>query len=470
MKLPIMPKIQDLIRMYGLSAKQQLSQNFLLDLNITDKICREAGGFKDCTVIEVGAGPGGLTRSLLTAGAKKVIAVEMDRRFIPALRMLEEASEGRLSVVMGDMMKVDEGELLRHFQAEKMPWEEKSKVKIVGNLPFNVGTHLMLKWVRQIKPREGLYAYGRVPMVLMFQKELAERIIAPVDSHNYGRLAVMVGQECHSKIIYDLPGKVFVPPPKVDASVIHIEPLVEPIGQVDSKEHLEFICRSLFNHRRKTISNALKPMGKGSEGLLGDIDPSRRPQSLTFKEFADITNRYTAWPDKKQMDYSEFTNDAGAIREATKKEKRSQKKQQRIDELQKEREQFEKLDKKEQQKYLHQLDVESQPGYQLGEKLKLQEEMDGLDDMSTREMETLHRNLTTSVLTDQTLQKDLDKIFNQQNLENQEDEENDKDDDESEEIKDDESEDEDEEDEDDDKDFEDYEDFEEDEDTIVKKK
>ncbi|GAM27201.1 hypothetical protein SAMD00019534_103760, partial [Acytostelium subglobosum LB1] len=356
MKLPPMPKIQELIRLYGLSAKQQLSQNFLLDMNITDKICKLSGGFKDCTVIEVGAGPGGLTRSLLNSGAKKVIAVEMDRRFIPALRMMEEASDGRLKVVMGDMMDVDEAKILRENCAEKVDWGQPSKVKIIGNLPFNVGTHLMLKWIRQIAPRTGLYEFGRVPMILMFQKELADRIIAPVGSPEYGRLAVMVQQECMSKVVYDLPGKVFVPPPKVDASVVYIEPLIKPLGEeAKSKEYLEYICRELFTRKRKTLSNAIKTLGNGSESLIGGIDPMKRPQNLTIEELVALSNRFVDWPGKKEIDMLSFRNDGKWLRSELKKEKRVKKQEERIEKQKKKVEDFKKLSKEDQKIYLQSL-------------------------------------------------------------------------------------------------------------------
>eukprot|EP01132_Coremiostelium_polycephalum_P002113 gene2113-2602_t len=334
-----MPKIQDLIRLYGLSAKQQLSQNFLLDLNITDKICRLAGGFKDCTVIEVGAGPGGLTRSLLNSQAKKVIAVEMDDRFFPALRMLSNASEGRLEIVMGNMMDVDEAKILEDAGADTTPWEEPSKVKIIGNLPFNVGTHLMLKWIRQIYPREGLYKYGRVPMYLMFQKELTDRIAAPPGTEHYNRLSVMVQQKCNVKSIYTIPGKVFVPPPKVDASVVCIEPRITPLGEeLKSPEYFEFITREIFTNKRKTLNNAVKKLGPEEHIhlLLDGIDPNTRPDSLKVEEYVKIANRFVDWPYKNQkIDLLEFRNDGKEIRKDFKEKEKIEKKIESLEKLKK---------------------------------------------------------------------------------------------------------------------------------------
>ncbi|KAF2072249.1 hypothetical protein CYY_006425 [Polysphondylium violaceum] len=320
--LPPMPKIQELIRLYGLSAKQQLSQNFLLDLNITSKICKLAGGFKDCTVIEVGAGPGGLTRSILAAGAKKVIAVEMDPRFYPALKMLEEASEGRLSIVMANMMDVDEAQILSDYRAEKTAWPQQSKVKLIGNLPFNVGTHLMLKWLRQIQPQEGLYQFGRVPLYLMFQKELSDRIAAPIGTHDYTRLSVMVQQLYQPKIIYEVPRKVFVPAPKVDASVIALEPRIKPIGDVQSPEYFEYVCREIFTQKRKVLSNGIKILGPNAEkDLLEGINVNLRPQNVTIEDFVKIANRFTAWEGKKKnIDLLEFKNQGKSLRKDQKQE------------------------------------------------------------------------------------------------------------------------------------------------------
>ncbi|KAN0040220.1 hypothetical protein ACTA71_012110 [Dictyostelium dimigraforme] len=323
--LPPMPKIQEIIRIFGLSAKQQLSQNFLIDKNITDKICKRSGGFNDCTVIEVGAGPGGLTRSLLTSGAKKVIAVEMDPRFYPALKMLEESSQGRMSLVMANMMDVDEAKLLRDSGAEITDWKDKSKVKIIGNLPFNVGTHLMLKWIRQIAPRQGLYEFGRVPMYLMFQKELSDRICAKAGTEEYSRLSVMVQQMAQPSSIYEIPGSAFVPPPKVDASVVAIEPRIKPLGDEPIKDHhyFEFVCRELFSQRRKKLSNTIKTLGKDAESLLGDdIDPNIRPQNLQIEQFVKIANRYMEFPNRIKIDHLEFENDGKAKRKEEKLKER----------------------------------------------------------------------------------------------------------------------------------------------------
>ncbi|KYQ88390.1 Dimethyladenosine transferase [Tieghemostelium lacteum] len=353
--LPPMPKIQELIRLYGLSAKQQLSQNFLLDLNVTNKICKLSGGFKDCTVIEVGAGPGGLTRSLLTSDAKKIIAVEMDNRFYPALKMLEEASQGKLTIVMGNMMEVDEAKILYDNGAEKSDWsDDKSKVAIIGNLPFNVGTHLMLKWVRQIQPRKGLYEFGRVPMYLMFQKELAERVVAGPGTADYSRLSVMVQHQCHTKILYDLPGKCFVPPPKVDASVIKVEPRLEPLGGVaQSSEYFEYVARELFTQKRKLLSNAAELLSSEPEyahQLIEGFDPKQRVANLTIPQFVDITNRFVDFSHKKSnIDLLEFKTEGKNIRIGQSIEKQIDSMSKRVDNLIK-KDQTQQQDQHKQQK------------------------------------------------------------------------------------------------------------------------
>lgn len=196
LRLPPLPTTSELIRLFGLTAKQQLSQNFLLDLNITgtyespsvlvpdhllthhgpfqDKIARSSGSLRDSTVLEVGPGPGSLTRSILNAGAKRLIVVEKDRRFMPALETIKGAvQQDRMTIYENDILKVDEKQLLEAAGAQKVAWAEEPLVKIVGNLPFGIATELTLKWIHQVQKREGPFAFGRVPMVLLFQKEVA---------------------------------------------------------------------------------------------------------------------------------------------------------------------------------------------------------------------------------------------------------------------------------------------------------
>eukprot|EP01118_Nematostelium_gracile_P010057 TRINITY_DN3431_c0_g1_i1.p1 TRINITY_DN3431_c0_g1~~TRINITY_DN3431_c0_g1_i1.p1 ORF type:complete len:231 (-),score=54.60 TRINITY_DN3431_c0_g1_i1:302-955(-) len=207
--LPPLPTVGDLIRLYGLSANQRLSQNFLLDLNITNRIVSCAGDLSQSTVIEIGAGPGSLTRSLLQLGAKRVIAVEKDARFLPVLELLEQSSQGRLTVIHGDMLKLDEEEILEPYKPHK------DTVKMMGNLPFNVATDLTLKWLNLCHQKKGPFIYGKVPMILLFQKEVGERLSANVKSAAYSRLSVMAGRLCQIKVPFIVKGSAFVPEPDV---------------------------------------------------------------------------------------------------------------------------------------------------------------------------------------------------------------------------------------------------------------
>ncbi len=183
--LPPLPTISEIVRLYGLSAHQQLSQNFILDLNLCGRIVRACGDVAGTTVVEVGAGPGNLTRAALLAGARHVVAIEKDPRFLPALEMLREAAgPERVTVVLADALEVDEASLLRVAGAESLPWEDEgpSKVHLVGNLPFSISTELLIKWVHQMPARTGPFEFGRVPMTLLFQKEVALRLGAAVGS------------------------------------------------------------------------------------------------------------------------------------------------------------------------------------------------------------------------------------------------------------------------------------------------
>jgi dimethyladenosine transferase 1, mitochondrial len=248
MNLPPLPTIKEIIKLYNLKARQELSQNFILDLNLATRIARVAGDLRDSVVIgkkkknyqkknkmekekrrtknhqkkkfnnskkkhlktkknsEVGPGPGSLTRSLLNLGAKKVIAVEKDARFLPVLEILKEASNGRLEIIHADMLEINEKDLIKDISPES--WEsEKEKVKIVGNLPFNVATEMLLKWLRQVPSRDGTFFAGRTSLTLLFQREVALRIVAPPGTKEYGRLSVMSQQTCLPEKRFDIVGK-----------------------------------------------------------------------------------------------------------------------------------------------------------------------------------------------------------------------------------------------------------------------
>ena len=267
-----LPPLRDVIQRHGLDAKKALGQNFLLDLNITQKVARTAGDLAGATVFEVGPGPGGLTRALLALGAKKVIAVERDSRCLPALAEVADHYPGRLEVIEGDALKVD-------FEAIA----PEGPIKIVANLPYNVGTQLLVNW---LTPRRWPPFWQS--MTLMFQKEVGERIVAQADDDHYGRLGVLCGWLTQAHMAFDLSPQAFTPPPKVTSTVVHLTPRPEPLPCDLAK--LEKVTQTAFGQRRKMLRASLKPIG--GEALLNraDIDPARRAETLSVEEFCRIAN------------------------------------------------------------------------------------------------------------------------------------------------------------------------------------
>ncbi|KAA3519514.1 16S rRNA (adenine(1518)-N(6)/adenine(1519)-N(6))-dimethyltransferase RsmA [Agrobacterium vitis] len=267
-----LPPLRDVIQRHGLDAKKALGQNFLLDLNITQKVARTAGDLTNATVFEVGPGPGGLTRALLALGAKKVIAVERDSRCLPALAEISDHYPGRLEVIEGDALKTD-------FEA-MVP---DGPVKIVANLPYNVGTQLLINW---LMPRQWPPFWDS--LTLMFQKEVGQRIVAEADDDHYGRLGVLCGWRAEAHMAFDLSPQAFTPPPKVTSTVVHLTPRPAPIPCEIAK--LEKLTQAAFGQRRKMLRASLKPLG--GEALLNraEIDPSRRAETLSVEEFCRIAN------------------------------------------------------------------------------------------------------------------------------------------------------------------------------------
>lgn len=267
-RLEALPPLGEVIRRHGLNAVKALGQNFLLDLNLTGKIARSAGDLSQGTTIEIGPGPGGLTRALLLAGATRVIAVERDSRALPVLAEITEASGGKLEVIEGDALEID---------AETLGTAPR---RIVANLPYNVATPLLFAWLAKIRDFESL--------TLMFQKEVAERITASPNSKAYGRLAVMTQWVGEARRLFDIPPQAFVPPPKVISSVVRITPRPQPQGEADARV-MERVVATAFNQRRKMLRQAIKPLGD-AEAILAKagIDPTRRAETLSVPEFAAL--------------------------------------------------------------------------------------------------------------------------------------------------------------------------------------
>jgi 16S rRNA (adenine1518-N6/adenine1519-N6)-dimethyltransferase len=267
-----LPPLRDVITRHGLDAKKALGQNFLLDLNLTQKIARTAGPLEGVTVIEVGPGPGGLTRAILSLGAKKVIAIERDARCLPALAEISDFYPGRLEVIEGDALKIAFEDLVTE-----------GPVKIIANLPYNVGTQLLVNW---LLPKTWPPFYQS--MTLMFQREVGLRIVADADDNHYGRLGVLCGWRTNARMAFDVSPQAFSPPPKVTSSVVHLEPIENPIPC--SAADLEKVTMAAFGQRRKMLRQSVKSIG--GEVLLAkaDIDPKRRAETLSVEEFCRLAN------------------------------------------------------------------------------------------------------------------------------------------------------------------------------------
>ncbi|KAI8579498.1 hypothetical protein K450DRAFT_242382 [Umbelopsis ramanniana AG] len=282
-----LPSVRDLVKLYGLSAKQTLSQNFIFDKNITDKIVRCAGiTAADSLVVEVGPGPGLLTRSVLDTNVQHVVALEKDSRFIPTLTQLADANDHRLKILQGDAMKVPHSDILQLAGIHRV--DPLKRIHIVGNLPFNVATPLLIQWLHLLQQRKGLFGAAEVWMTLMFQKEVAQRICAPVNTPDRGRLSVITQTLCSANIPYLIPSSAFLPKPKVDAAIVHLRPLQYQEMPFDL---LEDVLRFFFTRKRKSAShilNLLQSQLKLETALPSSIDSNARPENITTQQFIQL--------------------------------------------------------------------------------------------------------------------------------------------------------------------------------------
>jgi len=268
-----LPPLRDVIATHGLAARKSLGQNFLLDLNLTGKIARRAGDLSQCDVLEIGPGPGGLTRALLAEGARKVVAIEMDDRCLPALQQVADAYDGRLITLSGDALKIDPREHLN------------SPVRVVANLPYNVGTELLIRWLTPAN-----WPPYWQSLTLMFQKEVAQRITAQPGSKAYGRLSILSQWRAEPKMAFEIPASAFTPPPKVTSAVVHFERLEIPRFPANQKTLNEVVARA-FNQRRKMMRASLKGMLPDMETHLNaaGIDPKQRAEQVTLKQFCALS-------------------------------------------------------------------------------------------------------------------------------------------------------------------------------------
>ncbi len=266
-----LPPLREVIEAHGLAARKSLGQNFLFDLNLTGRIARTAGSLEGFDIIEVGPGPGGLTRALLFEGAERVIAVERDTRCLDALAEISEHYQGRLEVIEGDALDTDWSSVVSR------------KCKIVANLPYNIATPLLTGWLSG-KTWPPFFT----SLTLMFQREVAERICAQVGDKHYGRLGVLCGWRTQAQKVFDVSPQAFSPPPKVTSSIVHLEPRHEPLEC--SQRALETVTRAAFGQRRKMLRASLKSVG--GEALLekAGIESTKRAEQIDVEGFVKLAN------------------------------------------------------------------------------------------------------------------------------------------------------------------------------------
>ena len=267
-----LPPLREVIRRHLLIAKKSLGQNFLLDLNLAARIARAAEALAGITVLEIGSGPGGLTRALLALGAKRVIAVERDQRAIAALQDIAQRYPGRLEIVPGDALTFDAG-----------PYIEQGPIRIVANLPYNIATALLVSWV-SAEPWPPWYDAA----ILMFQREVAERIVAAPGSKSYGRLSVLVQWRCEARILFDVHPSAFVPAPKVTSSLVRLTPRTVPLRC--GRGLLEAVTQAAFGQRRKMLRQSLRSLGTDASALLSaaGLNPTARAEDIPVAGFVAL--------------------------------------------------------------------------------------------------------------------------------------------------------------------------------------
>jgi 16S rRNA (adenine1518-N6/adenine1519-N6)-dimethyltransferase len=272
-----LPPLREVIRRHGLTARKSLGQNFLLDLNLTTRIARAGGPLEGVSVVEVGPGPGGLTRALLACGAKRVIAIERDARALAALQEIAARYPNRLTIISGDALRVDPHP---HLGGER--------ARVIANLPYNIATALLIAWLTA-EPWPPWYD----TLVLMFQREVAERIVAKPGGKSYGRLSVLAGWRTQAKIMFDVQPSAFVPPPKVTSSLVRLIPRETPLA-CDAKA-LQRVTEAAFGQRRKMLRQSLKSLGVDTGALLETtgIAPTARAEEIPVEGFVALANIFS---------------------------------------------------------------------------------------------------------------------------------------------------------------------------------
>ncbi|CAJ0944624.1 unnamed protein product, partial [Mesorhabditis belari] len=300
-RLPPLPALRDFIHLYKLRAKKVLSQNFLMDMNLTNKIVRTAGINEGDWVCEVGPGPGGITRAILDRGVSRCDVIELDQRMLPALRHVGEAAGGRLHVHHGDVLKTEIGDIWTEAGCSHgSQWtDDPPRLHIVGNLPFNIASPLIIKFLRDMSYRRGPWKYGRVPLTLTFQAEVARRLVSPIDCDTRSRISIMAQYIARPKLLFTIPGTCFVPPPKIDVGVVRFEPRVTPLIGV-SFEVIEKVARQVFHYRQKYAIKGLKTLypeeiaDEMAHEVLKEtrIDPTTTSIKLGVEQYGDMAKVY----------------------------------------------------------------------------------------------------------------------------------------------------------------------------------
>ena len=272
-----LPPLRDVLATHGLNAKKSLGQNFLLDLNLTARIARTAGPLEDVTVLEIGPGPGGLTRALLSEGAGKVVAIERDERCLSALQEIADAYPEGLTIVEGDALQLDHKSLVS------------GPVRVVANLPYNIATPLLTGWL-ETEPWPPWFK----SLTLMFQKEVAERIVAQPGSKAYGRLSILAQWRCTAQKMFDVDRMAFTPPPKVTSSIVHLEPRDQPLAEAEIGD-LQRVVKAAFGQRRKMVRASLKALAVDPLALCerAGVESSARAEKLSIEEFSALARAYS---------------------------------------------------------------------------------------------------------------------------------------------------------------------------------
>lgn len=299
-RFPPLPTVRDLVKLYRLRAIKQLSQNFLMDERITDRLVRAAGNIRDHFVCEVGPGPGSITRSILKKQPRRLTVVEKDPRFLPSLELLKEACKNMsdMHIEIGDIMTYNMEQGLAGVV--KRDWDYGTPpLHLIGNLPFNVSTHLIIRWLQAISEKSSAWSYGRTPMTLTFQKEVGERIVAPMGHRQRCRLSVMCQFWCKVDYKFTIPGTAFVPKPDVDVAVVTFAPLQKPLIDIPF-EMVEKVLRTVFHMRQKYCKKGIYRLFPNCVGeelaqkllVLAEINPTTKAFELSNEDFVRLCYAY----------------------------------------------------------------------------------------------------------------------------------------------------------------------------------